>query len=169
MHTGNELEMHSLQEGRLSCDSDAPQIRSAWSDTTRVVKMNRKTNHHKTWPYYTSISHFRYDFLHQRHTQLSSGMDGPNTWHPWIYITWFLLWGEIWMMITFLTAHHFAGTQWEGRNCCGYSYTCHTYKLCTEYECRNMLWVIHGTLSKHLKPARRRSQHPDDITYQNTF
>jgi len=65
-------------------------------------------------------------------------------------------------MIMFLTAHHFAGTQWEGRNCCGYSYTCHTYKLCTEYEYRNMLWAIHGTLSKHLKPARHRSQHPDD-------
>jgi hypothetical protein len=41
--------------------------------------------------------------------------------------------------------------------------------VCTELVYRNMLWAIHGTLSEHLKPARCRSQHPDDITYQTTF
>jgi len=46
MHTGKDL------EGRLSCDSDAPQVRSARSDSTRVVKVNRpKTNRRKTRPY----------------------------------------------------------------------------------------------------------------------
>jgi hypothetical protein len=32
------------------------------------------------------------------------------------------------IMITFLTSHHLTGNQWEGRNCCGYSYKCHAYK-----------------------------------------
>jgi hypothetical protein len=36
----------------LSCDSDALQVGSAWSDSTRVVKVNRhKTNCRKTKPY----------------------------------------------------------------------------------------------------------------------
>jgi hypothetical protein len=52
MHTGKELEAHWLEKGRLSCDSDAPQVGSARSDRTRVVKVNsRKTNHRKTRPY----------------------------------------------------------------------------------------------------------------------
>ena len=41
--------------------------------------------------------------------------------------------------------------------------------VCTEFTYRNMLWAIRGTLSEHLKPARHRSQHPDDINDQNTF
>jgi hypothetical protein len=49
MHTGKELEAHSVEKGRLSCDSDALQARSTRSDSTRVVKMNRrKTNRRKT-------------------------------------------------------------------------------------------------------------------------
>ena len=52
MHTGNELEAPSLEKGRLSCDSDAPQVGSARSDSTRAVKVNRrKTNRRKTKPY----------------------------------------------------------------------------------------------------------------------
>jgi len=36
----------------LSCDSDAPQVGSARSVSTRVVKVNRrKTNRRKTRPY----------------------------------------------------------------------------------------------------------------------
>jgi hypothetical protein len=49
MHTGKELEAHQVQKGRLTCDSDAPQVRSARSDSTRGVKVNRrKTNRRKT-------------------------------------------------------------------------------------------------------------------------
>ena len=41
-----------LKKGRLSCDSDAPQVGSARSDWTRVIKVNRrKTNRRKTRPY----------------------------------------------------------------------------------------------------------------------
>jgi hypothetical protein len=47
MHTGKELEAHQVEKGRLSCDSDAPQVGSARSDSTRVVKVNRR----KTRPY----------------------------------------------------------------------------------------------------------------------
>jgi len=52
MHTGKELEVHLVEKGRLSCDSDAPQVGSARSDSTSVVKVNRrKTNRCKTGPY----------------------------------------------------------------------------------------------------------------------
>ena len=52
MHIGKELEAHQVQKARLSCDSDTPQVGSAWSDSTRVVQVNRhKTNHHKNRPY----------------------------------------------------------------------------------------------------------------------
>jgi len=55
MHTGKELEAHEVQKGCLSCDSDAPQVGRAQSDSTRVVKVNcRKTNRRKTRPYCTS-------------------------------------------------------------------------------------------------------------------
>jgi len=38
----------------LSCDSDALQVGSSRSGSTRVVKVNRrKTNRRKTRPYYT--------------------------------------------------------------------------------------------------------------------
>jgi hypothetical protein len=40
MHTGKELEVHSVEKGHLSCDSGAPQVRSARSDSTMVVKLN---------------------------------------------------------------------------------------------------------------------------------
>ena len=42
MHIGKELEVHQVEKGRLTCDSDAPQVRSARSDWTRVVKVNRR-------------------------------------------------------------------------------------------------------------------------------
>ena len=49
MHIGKELEAHKVEKGRLSCDSDAPQVGSARSDSTRFVKVNRrKTKSHKT-------------------------------------------------------------------------------------------------------------------------
>jgi hypothetical protein len=32
MHTGQELEVHQVQKGRLSCDSGAPQVGSARSN-----------------------------------------------------------------------------------------------------------------------------------------
>jgi len=52
MHTGKELEAHYVEKGRWSCDSDAPQVGSARSDWTWVVKVNRrKTNRRKTRPY----------------------------------------------------------------------------------------------------------------------
>jgi len=41
MHTGKDLEVHCVEKGRLSCDSDAPQVGSARSDWTRVIKVNR--------------------------------------------------------------------------------------------------------------------------------
>jgi len=56
MHAGKEAEAHCVEKGHLSCDSDAPQVRSARSDLTRVIKVNhRKMNHHKTRPYCTII------------------------------------------------------------------------------------------------------------------
>jgi hypothetical protein len=56
MHIGKELEAHHVEEGRLSCDSDAPQFGSAESDSTGVVKVNRrKTNRRKTKPYCTPV------------------------------------------------------------------------------------------------------------------
>ena len=56
MHTGNELEAQEVEKGRSSCDSDAPQVGSARSDSTRVVKVNsRKMNRRKTRPYYIYI------------------------------------------------------------------------------------------------------------------
>jgi hypothetical protein len=38
MHTGKEMEAHKVQKGRLSWDSDAPQVGNARSDCTRGVK-----------------------------------------------------------------------------------------------------------------------------------
>jgi len=53
MHSGKELEARQVHKGRLSCDSGAPQVGSARSDTTGVVKVNRhKTNRRKTRPYF---------------------------------------------------------------------------------------------------------------------
>ena len=52
MHTGKDLEVHWVEKGRLSCDSDAPQVGSARSVSASVVKENRrKTNRRKTRPY----------------------------------------------------------------------------------------------------------------------
>jgi len=42
VHTGKELEVHEVGKGRLSCDSDAPQVGSAQSNSTRVIKLNRR-------------------------------------------------------------------------------------------------------------------------------
>jgi hypothetical protein len=58
-HTRKELEAHLVQKGRLSCNSDAPQVESARSDSTRVVEVNRhKTNCRKMRPYciYLTVS-----------------------------------------------------------------------------------------------------------------
>jgi len=53
MHTGKQLEAHQVEKGRLSYDSDAPQVGSARFNSTRVVKVNRlKTNRRKTRPYF---------------------------------------------------------------------------------------------------------------------
>jgi hypothetical protein len=50
MHNGKELEAHLVEKG--SFDSDAPQVGSARSDTTRVVKLDcHQTNRRKTRPY----------------------------------------------------------------------------------------------------------------------
>ena len=52
MYTVKGLEAHWVQKGRLSCDSDAPRVGSARSDSARVVKVNcRKTNRRKTRSY----------------------------------------------------------------------------------------------------------------------
>jgi len=42
MHTGKDLEEYCVEKGRLSCDIDAPQVGSTWSDWTGVVKVNRR-------------------------------------------------------------------------------------------------------------------------------
>ena len=56
MHNGKELEVHYVEKGRLSCDSDAPQVGSARPDWTRDVKVNhRKSNRIETRPYYIYI------------------------------------------------------------------------------------------------------------------
>jgi hypothetical protein len=57
MHTGKDLEAHWVQKGCLSCDSDAPQVRSARPHWTRVVNVNR----HKTRPH--SILIWRQDLI----------------------------------------------------------------------------------------------------------
>jgi hypothetical protein len=52
MHIGKELEAHQVEKRRWSWDSDAPQVGSARSDSTGVVKVNRReTNRRKTRPY----------------------------------------------------------------------------------------------------------------------
>ena len=57
MHIGKELEAHLVEKRRLSCDSNAPQVGSARSDSTSVVKVNRrKTNCWKTRPYCLSVT-----------------------------------------------------------------------------------------------------------------
>jgi transposase len=49
--------MPDVQKRHLSCDSGAPLVGSARSDSTRVVKVNRrKKNRRKTRPYCTTIS-----------------------------------------------------------------------------------------------------------------
>jgi hypothetical protein len=56
MHIGKELEAHWVEKGRLSCDSDAPHVWTARSDSTRVVEVNRrKTNRRKTRPYRINV------------------------------------------------------------------------------------------------------------------
>jgi len=64
MHTGKELDAQYVEKGRWSCDSDAPQVGSARSDWTRVVKVNRrKTNRRKTRPYCTcTFRTFKIDY-----------------------------------------------------------------------------------------------------------
>ena len=60
MHTGKELEAHWVERGRLNCDSDAPQVGSARSDSARVVKVNRrKTNRRKSRPYCILVRYYK--------------------------------------------------------------------------------------------------------------
>jgi len=59
VHTGKELEAHYVEKGDLSCDSDLPQVGSTRSDSTRVVKVNRR----KTRPYCTTISRIMKPFM----------------------------------------------------------------------------------------------------------
>ena len=50
--TGKQPEAHFVEKGRLSCDSDAPQVGSGRSDWTSVVNVNRrKADRRKTRPY----------------------------------------------------------------------------------------------------------------------
>ena len=52
MQIRKELEAHWVAKGHLSCDSDAPQVGSALSNSTRVVKVNRhEMNSCETRPY----------------------------------------------------------------------------------------------------------------------
>ena len=52
MHSGKQLEAHWAQKGCLIGDSDAPQVGSARSDWTGVLKVNRrKTDRRKMRPY----------------------------------------------------------------------------------------------------------------------
>ena len=56
MHIEKEPEAHYVEKGRLSCNSDAPQVGSARSDSTRDVKVNhRKTNRRKLRPHGTVL------------------------------------------------------------------------------------------------------------------
>ena len=49
MHSGKVVEAHWVKKGRLSCDSEVPQVGSARSEWTRVVNVNYlKTICHKT-------------------------------------------------------------------------------------------------------------------------
>jgi len=49
----------ALSKGNLSCNSEAPQLWSAQSDSTRVVKVNhRKTNCRKTRLYYICVREY---------------------------------------------------------------------------------------------------------------
>jgi hypothetical protein len=103
--------------------------------------------------------------------QSSNGTDDPNTWQSWTYVTWFLLlegnmkewWLHSWLPTISLELKGRVGTA-----VATFTHAMLTI-VCTELEYRNMLWAIRGTLSELPKPARRRSQNPDDITYQNTF
>jgi hypothetical protein len=47
--TPEKSQKRTIEKGRLSCDSDAPLVGIARSDSTRVVKVNRR----KTRPYCT--------------------------------------------------------------------------------------------------------------------
>jgi hypothetical protein len=68
MHIGRELEAHKVEKGHLSCDSDAPQVGSAWSDSTRVVKLNpHKTNRRKRRPYCVYISNVFYSTEYKKY------------------------------------------------------------------------------------------------------
>jgi len=61
MHIRRESEEHKVEKGPLSCESDAPQVGSARSDSTRVVKLNsHKTNRRKRRPYCVYISNVFY-------------------------------------------------------------------------------------------------------------
>ena len=52
MHAGKEPQAHKVEKRHLICDSDAPQVGSARSDLTRVVKVkHRKANRRKTRPF----------------------------------------------------------------------------------------------------------------------
>jgi hypothetical protein len=52
MHTGKKVGTHYTEKGRLGCDSNAPQVGSAWSDSARVINVNHhKMNRRKTRPY----------------------------------------------------------------------------------------------------------------------
>jgi len=67
MHTRKEVEVHYVEKGRFSCDSDVPQVGSARTDSTRVVKVNRhKMSHHKMRPYCIYILQNSFSLLYDR-------------------------------------------------------------------------------------------------------
>jgi hypothetical protein len=79
--------------------------------------------------------------------------------------------GDIWKNDDYVPDCHTISLELSGRVETAVARVIHAMltNLWTELEYRNILWAICGTLRENLKPARHRSQHPDDITYQNMF
>jgi hypothetical protein len=78
MHAGEELEAHQVGKGRLSCESDAPQVGSARFDSTRVVNVNRrKTNRRKN----KTLLHF---FYSREAAQLVESLHHKTRFRVWI-------------------------------------------------------------------------------------
>jgi hypothetical protein len=51
VHTGKKLEAHYVENGRLSCDCDAPQVGNSRFDSERFVKVNRRITNRRITPY----------------------------------------------------------------------------------------------------------------------
>ena len=129
---------------------DTEEFPSLLYETGQITSHSRKTG--------ASIlltSNFRYDLLHQRLPHLSIGIDDLNAWHPWTYVTLFLLlggnmkgWLCSWLPTILLELNGRVGT-----TLITFTHARLT-NVCTELRYRNMLLPIHATLSEHLKNAR---------------